>query len=77
MCSPPYQGGARGGLKSNKNMKLFNQTQLKEKRKELRNNSTLSEKILWSKLKRGNQFNIKFRRQNSIGNYIVDFYCTD
>ncbi len=58
-------------------MKLFNQTLLKEKRKELRNNSTLSEKILWSKLKKGNQFNLKFRRQYSIGNYIVDFYCTD
>lgn len=58
-------------------MKLFNQTLLKEKRKELRNNSTLSEKILWSKLKKGNQFNLKFRRQYSIGNYIVDFYCTE
>lgn len=58
-------------------MKLFNQTLLKEKRKELRNNSTLSEKILWSKLKKGNSFNLKFRRQYSIGNYIVDFYCTE
>jgi very-short-patch-repair endonuclease len=58
-------------------MKLFNQTLLKEKRKDLRNNSTLSEKILWSKLKKGNPFNLKFRRQYSIGNYIVDFYCTE
>lgn len=58
-------------------MKLFNKTLLKEKRKELRNNSTLSERILWSKLKKGNTFNLKFRRQYSIGNYIVDFYCTE
>jgi len=58
-------------------MKLFNQTLLKEKRKELRNNATLSEKILWSKLKKGNVFNAKFRRQYSIGDYIVDFYCTE
>lgn len=58
-------------------MKLFNKTILKEKRQALRNNATLSEKILWSKLKKGNPFNLKFRRQYSIGNYIVDFYCPE
>lgn len=58
-------------------MKLFNKTTLKEKRQALRNNATLSEKILWSKLKKGNPFNLKFRRQYSIGNYIVDFYCPE
>jgi len=58
-------------------MKLFNKTILKDKRKELRNNSSLSERILWSKLKKGNSFNLKFRRQYSIGCYIVDFYCTE
>lgn len=58
-------------------MKLFNNTSLKEKRQALRNNATLSEKILWSKLKKGNLFNLKFRRQYSIDNYIVDFYCPE
>ncbi len=58
-------------------MKLFNKTLLKEKRQELRNNASLSEKILWSKLKKGNPFNLKFRRQYSVGSYIVDFYCTE
>jgi very-short-patch-repair endonuclease len=43
-------------------------------RKELRNNATLEETLLWSKLKHS-QLGLKFRRQHSIGGYIVDFYC--
>ena len=45
-----------------------------EKRKRLRHNLTPQEIILWSRLKR-EQLGCKFRRQHSIGNYIVDFYC--
>lgn len=37
---------------------------------------TPQEIILWSKLRR-EQLGCKFRRQHSIGNYIVDFYCPD
>lgn len=41
--------------------------------RELRARQTEAEKILWFKL-RDKQFNgIKFRRQEPIGNYIVDF----
>lgn len=41
--------------------------------KKLRKNSTKAENILWSKL-RARQFEgIKFRRQQPIENYIVDF----
>jgi very-short-patch-repair endonuclease len=35
---------------------------------------TLSEKTLWEKLRR-NSFNLRFRRQHPINNYIADFYC--
>jgi very-short-patch-repair endonuclease len=43
----------------------------------LRKNETEAEQILWSWL-RNKQFNgIKFRRQQSIGNYIVDFVSFD
>ena len=52
---------------------------MKEKtqlRRKLRQNSTPAEKILWSKLRRKN-LGYKFRRQHSIGNYIVDFYCSE
>jgi very-short-patch-repair endonuclease len=44
------------------------------RRKELRNNSTPEEILLWLKLK-NSQLGFKFRRQHSIGGYIVDFYC--
>jgi very-short-patch-repair endonuclease len=47
---------------------------LQNTRKSLRNNLTLEETILWNILK-NNNLRHKFRRQHSIGNYIVDFYC--
>ena len=43
--------------------------------RELRKNSTLSEVLLWNKLKNHQFFNLDFDRQKIIGNYIVDFYC--
>jgi len=45
-------------------------------RKRLRKSSTPQEVILWSRLRR-NQLGYKFRRQHSIGRYIVDFYCPE
>jgi very-short-patch-repair endonuclease len=44
--------------------------------KKLRKNSTLSEVLLWNRLK-NNQLGFDFHRQKPIGNYIVDFYCPD
>lgn len=44
------------------------------RRKDLRNNSTPEEILLWLQLK-NSQLGFKFRRQHSIGGYIVDFYC--
>ncbi len=55
--------------------KINNRIYLKQRRRELRNNSTLAESTLWKLLKSG-QSGRKFRRQHSIENYIVDFYCT-
>jgi very-short-patch-repair endonuclease len=43
-------------------------------RKDLRNNITPEEQILWYKLK-NKALGFKFRRQHSIGNFIADFYC--
>jgi very-short-patch-repair endonuclease len=47
----------------------------KENRKALRNNATIQERMLWSKLRGGN-LGFKFQRQHSIGKYVVDFYCS-
>jgi len=44
------------------------------RRKELRKNQTPQEEKLWWYL-RDERLGIKFRRQHSIGGYIVDFYC--
>ena len=48
--------------------------QLIQLSKNLRNNSTKEEIILWQYLKQ-KQLGVKFRRQQPIGKYIVDFIC--
>lgn len=55
--------------------KVYNVLYLKKRRKELRNNSTHAEWLLWAQLSNKKLFGYKFRRQYSIKNYVVDFYC--
>jgi very-short-patch-repair endonuclease len=55
---------------------LYNNMSLKPRRRMLRNDSTEAEKILWKRLQRS-QLGVKFRRQHSVGNYILDFYCPE
>ena len=55
--------------------RLFNQISEKEKRRTLRKNMPPAETILWSKLRGKGLNGCKFRRQYSIGPYIVDFYA--
>jgi len=45
--------------------------------RELRTDSTDSERRLWQKLKRRQIAGVKFRRQQPIGPYIVDFVCLE
>ena len=54
---------------------IKNVSYLKDRRKALRNNLTPAEAVLWNALKGCALKNRKFRRQYSIENYIVDFYC--
>jgi very-short-patch-repair endonuclease len=56
---------------------LFNKAELKEKRRTLRKNMPPAEVLLWSHLRGKNLQRHKFRRQYSIGAYIVDFYCAE
>jgi very-short-patch-repair endonuclease len=58
-----------------KNINLFNRKGLISLRSSLRNRSTSAEAALWNILKSRNLDGIKFRRQYSIDNYIVDFCC--
>jgi len=57
-------------------MYIFNHSSTTNKRKLLRKNATPQEIILWSRLK-GKSLGYKFRRQYSIGSYIVDFCCRE
>jgi very-short-patch-repair endonuclease len=41
----------------------------------LRRDSTEAEKLLWSKLKAKQLDGLKFRRQQPVGSFIVDFVC--
>ncbi len=55
---------------------LFNKKELKANRIALRKNCTSAETALWNLLKNKKLDGRKFRRQHSIGNYIVDFFCS-
>lgn len=50
---------------------------MKQLARNLRNNSTLSEVLLWEYLKGKKMKGCDFHRQKPVGNYIVDFFCSD
>ena len=45
-------------------------------RRKLRRDATFPERLLWSRL-RSRQLGFKFRRQYSVGSFIVDFCCVE
>jgi very-short-patch-repair endonuclease len=55
---------------------IHNNKIFKERRVELRQNATPAEEKLWEEL-RANKLGVKFKRQHSIGGYILDFYCAE
>ena len=57
--------------------RLHNRIEKKSQRHELRNSATVAEAMLWKHLQGRKNYSRKFRRQHSIGPYIVDFYCPD
>ena len=57
-------------------MAIFNDKKDKQFRRDLRKAASFGERVMWNGL-RGNKLGAKFRRQESIGAYIVDFYCPE
>lgn len=55
----------------------FTDKNLKQARRQLRRKTTEAEGILWSKIRNRQLGNYKFRRQYSVGIFIVDFYCPE
>jgi very-short-patch-repair endonuclease len=70
---PPDKGEAGRGLKQ---PRLHNLKPQLNNRRQLRKNPTEPEKRFWSWV-RSKQLGCKFRRQQGIGQYIVDFYCAE
>ncbi len=56
---------------------MHNHPSVKRNRKALRANMTPAEKRMWIVLRRRQLCGKKFRRQHSIGRYIVDFFCME
>ncbi len=54
---------------------VHNKASLTPVRKQLRTDGTSAEALLWLALKNKQLQGRKFRRQHSINNYVVDFYC--
>lgn len=52
-----------------------NKLVLKSIQKDLRNNSTPAERELWKYISSNKLAGRKFRRQHSVNNFIVDFFC--
>ena len=57
-------------------MRILYSKDLKQRSRELRNNSTLAEVLLWNQLKRRKMLGYQFMRQKPIYHFIVDFYCS-
>ena len=56
---------------------IYNKKFETEKRKNLRSNLNLAERLLWARLKERQLEGYKFRRQYGFGPYVVDFYCPE
>lgn len=75
--SPPPEGECPKGEGVRHIGSISNLPALKEARKALRRNLTPAEASLWKLIKNRKLNGRKFRRQHSIGHYILDFYCTE
>jgi very-short-patch-repair endonuclease len=72
----PNSGPKGGGWgKVNSRRKTTMPLNLTETAKSLRTNSTDAERLLWSRLRAKQLCGCKFRRQEQIGRFIVDFVC--
>jgi len=55
---------------------IFSASRMLYRRRDLRQKTTTAEDVFWEEV-RGNKLGYKFKRQFSIDNYVIDFYCPD
>lgn len=53
----------------------FNREDQVDLRRRLREEMTVPERLLWSRLRGRQLAGLKFRRQHGVGPYVMDFYC--
>lgn len=81
ISTEPFKGGDLKRINSpkasnlEKQERINNLPSLENRIKELRNNLTPAEARFWKAVQNKNLEGRKFRRQHSIGSYILDFYC--
>ena len=49
--------------------------ELERRARELRQEATSAEQVLWDVLRAGRLDGLKFRRQHPVGRFVLDFYC--
>ncbi len=72
--SPSKIRGGQGAL-TTATEHVMNTSDMKDLRRQLRSNGTPAEGALWNILKGRQIEGLQFRRQYSVGHYILDFYC--
>jgi very-short-patch-repair endonuclease len=70
---PLFKGGRRKAAGGFLIMKLYNKN-LKPLARELRNNQTDPELVIWHYIRKKQILNVTFNRQKPLYNYILDFY---
>jgi very-short-patch-repair endonuclease len=56
---------------------LFNKGSERNKRRSLRSNMPKAEALVWARLRDRQVEGLKFRRQYSVGAFVLDFYCPE
>jgi very-short-patch-repair endonuclease len=56
---------------------LYNKVSERDKRRSLRTNMPQAEGLVWARLRDRQVEGYKFRRQYSVGAFVVDFYCPE
>ena len=57
--------------------RLINNNRSLPFRRELRKNQTAAESFLWNQIRAKRFFELKFKRQYSVGRYVIDFFCPE
>lgn len=58
-----------------KRKRIRTSAKIQQRARELRQEMTPAEKLLWSRLRKKQLDGLKFRRQHPLGPFIADFYC--